>query len=259
MLTSMYKRVISISTFTVCLVLSTCLIKSSHASNLNAQKEALTVIADYADRICKDIPMEGKKSDLELSGMAKAELENLLKKLATLGISGSGKWNQESYKGLLQKDIAFLLTVNIECRRDISKRLEEQLLSASPSTDKSNHDLAESKENADSYSAGNPSDAIFIPSNVAIIYVHLQRPGLLVDGSSELLGAFNRDEFVRYFEEFRKMAHDKGMRLMIAAATDGEKEWLHNKIMYRNKHLKPATWRDTPSHSNHTGVEIPLN
>jgi len=103
-----------------------------------------------------------------------------------------------------------------------------------------------------------PSRKLFVPSDVAVVYVHLQQPGPLVDGSSEIYGVVDRDGLINRFEEFRKVAHDRKMRLMITAATAGEKQWLHSKITYRGRYLKPCAFRDTPSHSNHAGIEIPI-
>lgn len=102
------------------------------------------------------------------------------------------------------------------------------------------------------------SDILFVPFDVAVVYVHLQQPGPLVDGSSEIYDVVDREGLINRFEEFRAVARERKMRLMITAATAGETQWLHSKITYRGNNLKPCTFRDTSSHSNHAGVEIPL-
>jgi len=106
--------------------------------------------------------------------------------------------------------------------------------------------------------AEDPSRSLSVPSDVAIVYVHLQQHGPLVDGSSEIYDIVDREGLINRIEEFRKVARDRNMRLMITAATAGERQWLHNKISYRGKYLKPCVFRDTPSHSNHAGAEFSL-
>ena len=59
----------------------TILIQTSMASSLEEQKESLKIIADFAERLCNDIPLKGQGSNLELTGKAKAELNWILKRL----------------------------------------------------------------------------------------------------------------------------------------------------------------------------------
>jgi len=100
------------------------------AQNLNAQKEALQIIGDSADRLCLKPPLEGSGSTVELSGTAKAELEGLLKKLGALGIQGSAKYQQSQFQGLLQKDLAAALKSSTDCRLKVFDDLKGKLLSA---------------------------------------------------------------------------------------------------------------------------------
>jgi hypothetical protein len=95
---------------------------------LQAQKEALNVIADFADRICKDIPLVGTGNKIELSGKAKAELNGVITKLANLGIAGTGKFGELIYQGLLQKDLAEVLKASIDCKQDVFRELSKRKL-----------------------------------------------------------------------------------------------------------------------------------
>ena len=98
------------------------------ATSLDRQKQALDIIADFADRFCKDIPLEGSGDNVELSGNAKTELSGVVKKLAKLGISGAGKYQNSDYQGLLQKDIIEGLKSNVDCRLKIWEDLKSTLL-----------------------------------------------------------------------------------------------------------------------------------
>ncbi|MGX9727698.1 MAG: hypothetical protein ACTFAK_10390 [Candidatus Electronema sp. VV] len=64
------------------------------------------MIANFPDRICSNIRLEGSGSAVELNGEAKAELKGLFKKFANLGIGGTGKYKETAWSGVLQKDIA---------------------------------------------------------------------------------------------------------------------------------------------------------
>lgn len=64
----------------------------ANADSLETQKKALDIIADFADRLCTTTPLTGSASNLELSEHAKAELSELIKKIANLGIEGAAKY-----------------------------------------------------------------------------------------------------------------------------------------------------------------------
>jgi hypothetical protein len=74
--------------------------------------------------------LEGSGSNLELSGAAKAELDSLLKRIASLGIQGSAKYQQSQFQGLLQKDLATALKNSTDCKLKVFDALKDKLLSA---------------------------------------------------------------------------------------------------------------------------------
>jgi len=96
--------------------------------NLDQQEKALQIIADFAERFCTTIPLEGEGETIELSGEAKVELNNLIKKIADLGIRGAVKYQRSEWKGLLQKDLAGLLRDSINCRLEVWKDLQDKLI-----------------------------------------------------------------------------------------------------------------------------------
>ncbi len=101
------------------------------SQNLLAEQErALRMIADFADRLCKDIPLTG--SGLELTGKAKAELRGIFKKIAELGLEGAAKY--QNYEGLLQKDLAKALKDSSTCKLTVLKELNDKILGSGPSS-----------------------------------------------------------------------------------------------------------------------------
>ena len=56
------------------------------ADDLEANKDALAVISDFADKLCNKIPLTRSSDSLDLSGEAKVEVNKLIKKLADLNI-----------------------------------------------------------------------------------------------------------------------------------------------------------------------------
>jgi hypothetical protein len=69
-----------------------CVNGTANANSLETQEKALHVIADFADRLCTKIPQTGGASNLGLTGEAKAQLSELIKKIADLGIEGAAKY-----------------------------------------------------------------------------------------------------------------------------------------------------------------------
>jgi hypothetical protein len=104
------------------------------ADNLEKQKKALEAIADFADRICSTIPLRGDDKKLELTGNAKAELNEFLKKVANLGIEGAAKYQASEWQGVLQQELAEQLNRSRDCKREVSKDLISRLLDMDIST-----------------------------------------------------------------------------------------------------------------------------
>jgi len=107
------------------LLIFTCLFFANkvYADNFVRYKQALPIMQDFAESICTTIPLEGKNSQFELTAESKIELNGLIKKLADLGLEGAVKYKNQKYNNLLQKDIASLLSQNINCRLEVYKKL----------------------------------------------------------------------------------------------------------------------------------------
>lgn len=101
---------------------------SARGDELDAQQKALSIIADFADRICTKVPLEGSGVEITLSGEAKAELNNLLRQIANLGIQGSGEYKNETYQGVLRDELATAIRNSDDCRLSVFEQLNDRLL-----------------------------------------------------------------------------------------------------------------------------------
>ena len=118
-------------------------------SSLVRQQQALDMIAVFAEKLCKDIPLTGGGRSLELSGKAKAELSGIIKKIANLGVEGAAKYQTSEYRGLLQKDLAKAIKESTNCRLEVWKDLKDKLLGvAAPPPPPSPYDTATRVANA---------------------------------------------------------------------------------------------------------------
>ncbi len=102
--------------------------------NLETNKQGLDIIAEFADKFCKEIPLIGNNNNLELSGKGKAELNGIISKLADLGIEGAIKYQSTEYQGLLQKDLLEGLKSGSNCRLQIWNDLKGSLLTSQEDT-----------------------------------------------------------------------------------------------------------------------------
>lgn len=99
-----------------CLIPAFLSVDLSTADELDEMKKALDIISEFAEKLCKDVPITGSAENLELTGDAKAELNKILKKIADVGIKGAVKYQKSEYQGLLQKDLAQIITSERNCR-----------------------------------------------------------------------------------------------------------------------------------------------
>lgn len=105
---------------------------SANAADLAAAQEALKVISEFADEFCRTPPLEGGTQGVDLSMSAKAELSEVLRKVANLGVEGAAKYQSAQYQGLLQKDLAVLLRDSSNCRLEVWRDLKDKLLPPIP-------------------------------------------------------------------------------------------------------------------------------
>lgn len=91
-------------------------------------KEALEQITTTAERICATAPLKSSSNELELSGQAKADVKGLISKVADLGIAGAAKYKTAESEGVLQKDLAPLLSKSADCKERVFDKLFDKLI-----------------------------------------------------------------------------------------------------------------------------------
>ena len=94
------------------------------------EREALALITEFADKLCKEVPLSGGSESRELSGKAKAELKGLAKQIADLGFEGAATSKDDTYQGVLQTDLEGVLKENTDCRREVFRNLSDRFLGA---------------------------------------------------------------------------------------------------------------------------------
>jgi hypothetical protein len=98
------------------------------AQNTGDQQKQLEAITATADRICNVVTTEGSTESAKVSGEVKAELSGLAKRLANLGVSGTGAIDSSEYHGLLQQDLALALKDNASCKTHVFDKLIDKLV-----------------------------------------------------------------------------------------------------------------------------------
>ncbi|WP_286758503.1 hypothetical protein [Ralstonia sp. RL] len=108
------------------------------ADDLDRQQKALNIISDFADKLCKDVPLKHEASKIELTTTAKAELKGVARKVAGLGFDGAAKYTDSKESGFLEQDLANVVAGNRDCRLQVWNDLKGKLISrplpSTPST-----------------------------------------------------------------------------------------------------------------------------
>jgi hypothetical protein len=72
--------------------------------------------------------LRSSSNKLELSGQANADVKGLVSKIADLGIGGAAKYRNEETEGVLQKDLAPLLSKTADCKEREFNKLVDLLI-----------------------------------------------------------------------------------------------------------------------------------
>jgi len=95
---------------------------------LDQQKEALNAIKDAANSICDPVSLEGLQEHGEIKGEAKAKLDGVASKLFDIGVSGTGGYSRDQYKGLIRSDLAKAIADRGNCKQTVFKDLSSKLI-----------------------------------------------------------------------------------------------------------------------------------
>jgi hypothetical protein len=88
------------------------------------------MIRVFADSFCASPPLSGSATDVELSGKAKIELNEFIKKITDLGLEGAAKYKESKWQGVLQKDLARLYEASTKCKQKVLSDLTDKLMPA---------------------------------------------------------------------------------------------------------------------------------
>ena len=108
---------------------------SAFAQDLEKASKALTMIDDFANKLCNNPELKGKASSVEVQGKARAEASKLIKQLADLKVEGAVTFNLSDYEGLLQKDLLPALQDSTKCKQKVFDDLKDRFLPPARSQD----------------------------------------------------------------------------------------------------------------------------
>ncbi len=120
-----------------------CFAKVALSQTLNSQQ--MLIIRETAASICNTVEAKGRKTETQLQGDVKAQLNGLIGKLVDVGASSRGSLSREEFEGLSREATAEALTGDRNCReRVFGKMLDKLTLESSSSVqaDKTLADLA---------------------------------------------------------------------------------------------------------------------
>lgn len=140
---------------------------SALADDFANQTAALEVIKKAASNICYTVSQEGSRSNIQLSGEARAELNSAISKVIYLGIKGAGQYESEQYNGVLQEELAATLKSSIDCKLDMFNKLVNKMLGWRPPASQSTINqigdfIAEAEQISDTFLKTNNTDLLII-------------------------------------------------------------------------------------------------
>jgi len=118
---------------TSCSVLSLVAILPAFAEQFDAQQ--IAIIKDTAASICNSVKdIKGSKTDIQVKGEIRGQLNGLVARLADAGGSGTGSLTQEEFEGLTQDATGTALIGDRECREHLFLQMFEKLSTPSKSS-----------------------------------------------------------------------------------------------------------------------------
>jgi hypothetical protein len=138
---------------------------SSYAQETNYEK-ALAEITKTAERICQSAPLEQTSEGLSLTGDAQAKLGGVVGKIADLGVSGGAKYETGKSLGVLQKDLIQALQIGNNCKLEVFRVLERDLIQNRQSTLTETPPQVKKSKNDEHYVNMGPSNWTKFPVDV---------------------------------------------------------------------------------------------
>jgi hypothetical protein len=108
---------------------------SAYGDDLTSARNALPIIREFANNICTRVSLEVEGRTAELSGEAKAGLNQVISKFVNLGIQGAGRYQHEASKGPLREELAEAIKNSDDGKLAVLDKLIDRLIPAGVSND----------------------------------------------------------------------------------------------------------------------------
>jgi hypothetical protein len=103
-------------------------LRVSAASAQQLSPEQFQLIKETAESICDTVKeAKGKKSDVQIQGDVKAQLNGLIGKVVDVGASGKGSITRKEFEGLSQEATAIAMEVDRGCRERIFNKMFDKV------------------------------------------------------------------------------------------------------------------------------------
>ena len=114
--------------FTLSILASLGFPTASSAQSVEQRIRAATVAAKLAPQFCAAAPAGGASQTVTLSLGAQAKLAKFVSWLANLGLSGAVKYQNATYQGVLQKDLAKSIRDSNNCRQNVLNKILDAMV-----------------------------------------------------------------------------------------------------------------------------------
>ena len=96
--------------------------------NFSKQAEALKLIRESANDLCATAPTSSSADSLAVNGKIQANVKGLVAKVADLGAGAAAEYKNAHTEGVLQKDLAPLISQSVGCKERVFNTLVDRLL-----------------------------------------------------------------------------------------------------------------------------------
>jgi hypothetical protein len=96
--------------------------------DLDKEGQALKLIRESANDLCVTAPANSSSDSLAVNGKINANVKGLVAKVADLGAGAAAEYKNSHTEGVLQKDLAPLISESLGCRERVFNRLVDKLL-----------------------------------------------------------------------------------------------------------------------------------
>jgi hypothetical protein len=97
-----------------------------------SRHRVLEDIAWMANQTCTKAATGGSTQNVEVSASVQADLDNLLRKLAKLGVGAAASYKTEKHEGVLVGEVLAAAKVSNDCKLNVTNMLADRFLPKAP-------------------------------------------------------------------------------------------------------------------------------